>query len=256
MQDNFQKEAELLTHNYGPNEDVQAAMKDYKLIIIAGLGHCGAHAVMATSSLPIVKTRTTAKLPEQIADMYEPIQSAAHKEQAIDDLRKKNFVYAATHPRTGTFSGVLMDDLLDGIRPQVAPVFPGQRKRLRESGMFGELLEVYVVPGNYEVWESRLPRQDPPPHKGLDYEYVYSRLDARATLEEAVADKELHFIINDELDIAARDLWGFARTGYSWLEMDREQNNRQFAARLLSRLANEPIVPAQGNVHAVDRLSV
>lgn len=186
--------------SYQANETVLAQLAHIKLIAVVGPTGAGKSTVVRQSGLPFVIGDTT-RAPRESEIQGRDYNFRTDLNNLVEEINGGEFVQyvvqrgsevygtrAVSYPASGVCAMSLLASVL--------PVF-------RKMG-FASVVPVYIVPPNHTEWMKRISA-----HRDKDLE---SRLmEAKESLQVALADPSYVFILNDDLGSAVAALQAIAR---------------------------------------------
>ncbi|MBI5906702.1 hypothetical protein HY857_01470 [Candidatus Saccharibacteria bacterium] len=214
-----------LVSGYRAAPDVLDRIAKVNLVMIIGPSGVGKTTLIQGSGLPFVPSDTTR---EPRPGEQEGVDFYFRKDygQLVKDIKTGRFVQIvvgvagdlySTKDTSYPASGVAVMPVL----AEVVPIF-------RSLG-FASTTSAFITPPSYEEWMSRMKSHN------LDPSQLDKRLkEARRSLEFVVADNQVHFILNDDLDAAVTQL---DQLLLGKVDRDRESSARQIAMSLLDKLS-------------------
>jgi guanylate kinase len=189
----FLKQLPELVKNYKPASDVLSHINNLSLLMVVGPSGVGKTSLINRLDRKyIIADNTRSPRPDEKegVDYY----FRQDYDQIVEQMKNGRFVQVAVdsggdlkatrdmaYPESGTAVMAVVADVI--------PIF-------RNLG-FKETISVFVTPPSYEEWMQRLNAHD------LSSEQQMLRLsEAARSLEFALGDKEMHFILNDDLESA------------------------------------------------------
>jgi guanylate kinase len=193
----FLKQLPELVKNYKPASDVLSHINNLSLLMVVGPSGVGKTSLINRLDRKyIIADNTRSPRPDEKegVDYY----FRQDYDQIVEQMKNGRFVQVAVdsggdlkatrdmaYPESGTAVMAVVADVI--------PIF-------RNLG-FKETISVFVTPPSYEEWMQRLNAHD------LSSEQQMLRLsEAARSLEFALGDKEMHFILNDDLESAVEQI--------------------------------------------------
>jgi len=195
----FLKNLPELAKNYQPAPEVLKKIKSITLLMVIGPSGVGKTTLINKLGLDFVPSDTTRKPREDERhgiDMY----FLTDYQQVASDIHSGRFVQVAIGPG-GDFYATRDSSYPDSgtaVLPVVTDVVP----IFRHLG-FSKTISAFIVPPTYDEWMRRMSS-----HK-LQGEQLDKRLaEAERSLAFARSDKQMHFILNDDVEPAVSQLKG------------------------------------------------
>ena len=217
----FLKQLPQLAKDYKPAPDVGKHLSNLTLVIIVGSSGVGKTSLMYKLGLSyIVADNTRLPRPEEkegidyhfrqdYDKVVEDLKGGRFVQVAIDSSRDLKATRDSSFPDSGI---AIMAVVYDAV-----PIF-------RSLG-FKNTISIHVTPPSFDEWMRRLEA-----HK-LSMEYQIRRLSGAArTLEFALNDKQMHFVLNDNLQAAAAQVKGILN---GKIDIEREGQAKKIAQQLL-----------------------
>lgn len=226
----FLKLLPSLVSGYRAAPDVLDRIAKVNLVMVIGPSGVGKTSLIEASGLPFVPSDTT----------REP---RAGEQEGIDFYFRKDYDQLVKDIKTGRFVQIVVGvagDLYStkgasypGSGVAIMPVLADAVLIFRDLG-FASTISVFITPPSYDEWMGRMKSHN------LDPRQLDKRLkEARGSFEFAVADNQVHFILNDELDAAVTQL---DQLLLGKVDRDRESSARQIAMSLLDKLTEQSVV--------------
>src|SRR5579859_2389147 len=192
-------ELQYAVEHYQPDDKVLEQMAGVRLLAVVGPTAVGKSSIieMAVQKSPLLQ-----KVKDITTRLPRPGQNESEftfitKDQYLEVVKKRQFVQVAMMP-TGDLYATLPESYPTGkigIMAVQAGVIPLFRK------LFTDLKVVFIVPSSYEIWMEWFNQRQ------SSAEDTDKRLaEAKVSLEFALTDKNIDFILNDKLDEAAERL--------------------------------------------------
>ena len=214
-----------LIKEYQPTMDVLDKIHKLTLLMIIGPSGVGKTTIIDSLGLKFVPSDTTRPARADEQDGVD-MNFRSDYDQVVSDIRNGWFVQIAlgasgdiyatkdsSYPASGT---AVMPVMADGI-----PIF-------RRLG-FAKTISVFITPPDFDEWMRRMVN-----HPASEEERAKRLREARRSIEFALTDKEVHFILNDKVNAAVtqiKDLLG------EKINQEREAKARKAAQSLLAALA-------------------
>lgn len=186
----FLKQLPELIKNYKPASDVASYINNLTLLMIVGPSGAGKTSLIRDLEMKYVvadNTRPPRPDEEEGADYYfrqdygqvvEDIISGRFVQVAVDSGGDLKATRAAAYPSSGA---AVMAVVADAV-----PIFRGLG--------FRQTISIFVTPPSYDEWMRRLNVHN------LNHKQQISRLaEAARSLEFALHDQDIHFVLNDNL---------------------------------------------------------
>jgi guanylate kinase len=182
-----------LVKDYGPLPEVQARISNVDLLMLVGATGVGKTSIMKRLNIPFVITDTTRSIrPDEIDGSDYNFRT--DYDQVAAEIKARKFVQVNVFP-TGDFYATKAS-AFPGLGFAVYAVVADKIPQLRQIG-FNETITAFITPPNFLEWMSRIDRHN------SESDQLAQRLDeAKRSFEFALNDKETHFILNDDLDMA------------------------------------------------------
>lgn len=189
----FIKRYAVIAQNYRPSKRTAEKVKDVCLLIIVGASGVGKTTIIDNLKLSYVPSDTTRE-PRQDEVNGKDMFFRSDYQEILQELTRGEFVQVAvgatgefyatragSYPKSGWATMPVMAD--------VVPIF-------RALG-FKETRTIFVVPPTYDEWMKRMGARK------LSSTQLAQRLtEAKRSFQFALNDKDIHFILNDNLNDA------------------------------------------------------
>jgi guanylate kinase len=213
-----------LVKNYKPATDVTKHIGNLNLLMVVGPSGAGKTALMQRIGLKHVTADTTraARPSEQEGlDFYfradynqiaAEIKNGEFVQVVVDSGGDLKATRASAYPESG--------DVAMAITADAVPDF-------RKLG-FKNTISAFITPPSYSAWQERMGAH----HLSADQE-AKRLAEAKRSLTFSLADPEMHFILNDDLDQAAEQL---KKLISGQVGTEREKEAQEKARYLLGQL--------------------
>jgi len=192
-------ELRYAVEHYKPSAEVLTAMAGVRLLTVVGPSAVGKTSIMevAAQKSPLLGMVGGITSRPQREDEKNSEYEFLARDAVIAGLQAGEYVQIAMMP-TGDLYATRLSDYPKGkiglmaVQAGVIPMF---------RQLFPDIKVVFIVPLSYEAWMQRFTQRE------LNDEDGVKRLkEAKTSLEFGVSDKNLHFILNDQIDKAAERL--------------------------------------------------
>jgi len=224
----FINRAKALAENYQPNTSVKQRLSKLRLIAVVGTTGAGKSSIIDKSGIPLVISDMT-RAPRSGEKDGVDVNFRNDYDQLLKEIKKGEFVqFLVGH--TEEFYGTKLSSYPSGgvcampILTTALPVF--------QSLGFESVKIVYVVPPSFEEWMQRTRLHDDP-------DLMKRLVEAEESLTYAANQKDMAFIINDDLDIAVQE---FKSIAYDKMEDKDSSNNGKAVVRGLLVKLREKLV--------------
>jgi guanylate kinase len=221
----FLKQLPELVKNYKPAPDVVSHINNLSLLMIVGPSGSGKNSIIEelekdglAKLVPIDTTRSPRPGEQEGKDFFFRTDYV----QLLDDVkngRLVQFVIGVVGDLYGTKASSYPEKGIAAM-PVLAEVLP----QFRKMG-FKETTSAYIVPPDFDEWMRRMNS-----HPLTDEQRAGRLSEAARSLEFALNDKEMHFILNDYLDKAAEQTKNIFR---GKIDDERERQAKEVAKSLL-----------------------
>jgi guanylate kinase len=191
------EEVQQLVKNYRPNAEVLMAMANINMLAIVGPSASGKTTVIraltkAHPEFGVVldeTSRAPRKDEEQGVDML-----FRGRDEIIDDARKGRLIQVAIGPNGDFYSTRISSYPAERI--STLPLVPAAVEEFRKLPV-GSFKSAFMVPATFELWQDWLRKQAA--DSDWTEEQKQGRLkEAKFSYEFALADTEMHFVLNEE----------------------------------------------------------
>lgn len=220
----FLNEFPALVGSYRPAPDVLAKINGVELLMVIGPSGVGKTSIIDQLKIPFIPSCTTRDpRPGEVngRDFY----FLKDYQLVFDDIESGRFVQIAVGPSGHFYATLASSYPAIGIAamPVVADVVPVFR-----SLGFKRTLSAFVVPPDYDEWMRRMEV-----HR-LSGEHLERRLaEAHRSFEFALSDGQVHFILNDDLGDAVRQVENLLK---GMVDPAREAEAKQTVKRIFAKL--------------------
>jgi guanylate kinase len=227
--DEFLKALPELVKNYQPSPDVLKQIGNLTLCMIVGPSGVGKSTMIEHSGFVFVPSDTTRDPrpgEQQGVDMY------FHKDydQVVADIAAGRFVQIALGASGDLYATKDTSYPTSGIAtmPIMADVIPA----FRGLG-FQKTITAFITPPSYKEWMRRIKKP------GLSEQDIQKRLpEAKRSFEFVLSDKEVHFILNDQIEDATKQLKDLMN---GQIDTEREAKAKRITIALLSHLSSKTL---------------
>lgn len=218
-------ELQYAVEHYQPSDEVLNKLAGVRLLAVVGPSAVGKSSIIDASVkksplLQKVKDVTT-RPPRQ--DQHEDEFTFLTKEKFLDDMQKQAFVQVALMP-TGYLYATLPEGYPVG-KVGIMAIQAGVIANFRR--LLPGLKVTFIVPSSYEIWMEWF-KLRPSSEDGT----VKRLQEAKSSLEFALSDQKVDFILNDEIDKATERLIQVAEGR----QPDDGAQAKQLAAEQLTKL--------------------
>lgn len=220
----LQKLPELIK-NYRPAPEVLEHIRSVTLLMLIGPTGAGKTTLINHLGFKLVPSDTTRRPrsgEQEGIDFYfrtdynqiaSEIKAARFVQVAIGPAGDFYATRASSYPHSGT-----------AVMPIVADVIP----IFRRLG-FAKTTSAFIVPPTYEEWMRRIAA-----HPASEEQLTKRLAEARRSFEFALSDREVHFILSDNIEPGVKQLKDLLS---NQIDTGREAKARQIAESLLTTLA-------------------
>lgn len=194
-----------LVAGYKPRPEVLKAMADIKILATVGPSASGKTTLMKAL---VAKSPKVKFILDETSRVPRPNEVNGKdflfrtKGEILEDLKKGELVQLAIGPNGELYSTRLSSYPKD--RVGIIALIPSAVKNFRQLPI-KFFQAAFIIPYSFEVWQKWLAKQS----KAGDWsrEKLQSRLaEAKQSYEFALADKDIHFVLNDDIDRASARL--------------------------------------------------
>ncbi|HZP55250.1 MAG TPA: hypothetical protein VFB03_00555 [Candidatus Saccharimonadales bacterium] len=213
-----------LVKGYKPAPNVRRKIAKLDLLMVVGPSGVGKTTLIKKSGfryVPSDNTRQPRQGEKAGIDFYfrkdyqkiiNEIKSGQFVQIAIDSGGDLKATRANSYPSEGIIVMAIVADVI--------PIF-------RKLG-FNKTTSVFITPPSYQEWMRRLAV-----HQVSEKQLIKRLAEARRSFEFALADKDIHFILNDDIELAVAQLHDVLN---SKDDLNREENARLVASSLMAQL--------------------
>lgn len=222
----FIKALPELAKNYQPSAGVLEHIRHVVLCMIIGPSGAGKTTLINHSGLHYVPSDTTRDPRPGERDGVD-MNFRQDYDQILADIKAGRFVQIAPFATGDLYATKYTSYPESGaaIMPVMADVIP----IFRQLG-FKKTIAAFTVPPNYEEWMRRMSYQS------ITDEQRAKRLkEARQSFEFALSDKDTHFILNDDVEEAVKQVKDLLD---GKVNPEREAQAQRIASTLLSQLSS------------------
>jgi guanylate kinase len=211
-----------LKKGYKPSPGLLRHLEELTLLMIIGPSAVGKSTIMKNLPYHYVPSDTTrAQTSEEVHGQDYLFRRDYQK--IIGEIRAGQFVQFIAGP-AGEFYGT-KDKSYPKAGVAMLAVIAEEVKNFRGIG-FKQTISAFIAPPSYEEWMRRLDS-----YRNLTPEKRSRRLaEGRKSIELSLNDPTTHFILNDEVDIAARQIRDLV---HGIVNAAREEKARQAAKEML-----------------------
>jgi guanylate kinase len=191
--DEFIKQLPELVRDYQATPETLARISDINLLMVIGGTGVGKTSIIKRLGLPYVPSDTTRPTrPNEINGMDYFFRD--DYDQLSKEIKEHKFVQINIF-QTGDFYGTRAEAFPE-VGFAVYAVVADKVPFFRQLG-FKDTISAFVTPPSFIEWMERIDRNN------IESEQLSKRLEeAKRSFDFALNDKEVHFILNDELDRA------------------------------------------------------
>ncbi len=213
-----------LVKDYEMLPETKARISSVDLLMIVGATGVGKTSIIKRLNIPFVITDTTRPTrPDEIDG--SDYNFRADYDQVVADIKARKFVQVNIFP-TGDFYAAKANSFPE-LGFAVYAVVADKILEFRQLG-FSETISAFITPPNFLEWMSRIDRHN------SESDQLAKRLDeAKRSFNFALNDKETHFILNDDLDMAVHQTEMLLN---GKVDADREAHARQAAEQIYKEL--------------------
>lgn len=224
----FLQKARLLQPRYTPSQTVKDQLEAVDLIVAVGPTGVGKSSILEHSGIHYITSDVT-RTPRKDEDNGVDYNFRTDYDALYNEIENGEFVQFVIY-QTGEFYGTKASSF-PASGPCTMAVIATAIPLFMSLG-FHRVLPVYIIPPDYKSWMKRLGDMR---HGELGPRLV----EAKVSIETALANNNFHFMVNEDLITAARVFHDIA---YDKIEdKDAQINARYIALRLLSQIdSNTP----------------
>jgi guanylate kinase len=191
----FIKWAEKLQHGYKINDAVRKDLSQVELLAIVGPTGVGKTAVIDALGIQEVKSDVSRKMRRDekyeknyhFRDDYLEIMREIKSGEYVQFLISNSGEFYGTHSSSYPDSGIC-----------VMAIFANAIDTFRKLG-FKRVLPIYIMPPGYVEWMRRVGTN----RHGDIHERIAEAIES---IKIAIQDKDYHFVLNDNIDLAVNDI--------------------------------------------------
>jgi guanylate kinase len=193
----FLNQLPILVGGYQPLPEIRARIASLDLVMIVGATGVGKTSIIKRLGVPFVITDTTRPIrPNEINGSDYNFRT--DYDQLAKEIKERQFVQFNIFP-TGDFYGTKASAYPD-LGFAVYAVVSNLIDQMRHLG-FNETMTAFIVPPTFEEWMRRID------HVNMERDQLAKRLEeAEQSFKFALHDEETHFILNDEIPSAVRQI--------------------------------------------------
>jgi guanylate kinase len=221
----FLHKATLMQPTYRPSQAVKTQLAQLDMIAAVGPTGAGKTSIMEHSGIPYVASDVTRK-PRDAEVNGIDYNFRTDYDVLMRELENGDFVQYIVHPN-GEFYGTKASSY-----PQSGPctmAIVAITVPLFFDLGFRQVLPVYILPPNYQEWMKRV-------GKLRDTDMPARMIEAKLSIEAALSEDRYHFLVNDDLLIAAEIFRSIAQ-GRA-IDAANQSEARQLALGLLTQIKN------------------
>lgn len=222
--EDFLKTFPGLAKTYKPSPEVLKHIANLTLCMIVGPSGVGKSTLIERSGLNFVPSDTTREARPGEKDGTD-LYFRTDYDEVLAEMRAGRFVQVAIGSGGDFYATKASSYLGSGVAiipvvSDVAPIFRGLG--------FAKTITAFVTPPTFEEWMHRMSI-----HPATDEQRAKRLAEARRSFEFGLRDEQTHFILNDELETAERQLKNLVAGS---IDSERENTARAIAKSLLGRL--------------------
>jgi guanylate kinase len=213
-----------LTRGYKAANDVAEQIGEISLLMIIGPSGVGKTSIIKNLSTPYVVADTTREMRENEQEGVDYFFRKDY-EQIVQEIENQRFVQVAIGP-SGDFYATRIDSYpkegpaVYAVVADVVPMFRGLG--------FRKTFSAFIVPPSYEEWMRRWN------FHGLPQQQLPGRLaEAKRSLNFAMHDDQMHFILNDILEDAVTQTHNLL---IDKVDYGREEKAKEAAQQILDAI--------------------
>jgi guanylate kinase len=194
-----------LVADYKPSPQVLKKMVDIRVMGTVGPSASGKTTIMkalvkASPKIKLILDETSRPpRPNEVNGVDFLFRT---KEEILEDLKNGELAQLAVGPNGDLYSTRLSSYPKNAVG--LIPLMPAAVKEFRQLPL-KSFQTAFIVPHSFEAWQEWLAKQAKAGN--WNGEKLQSRLaEAKQSYEFALSDKEIHFVLNDEIDGAVRRL--------------------------------------------------
>ena len=191
--DDLIKQLPDLVRDYQAPPDVLSHISNIDLLMIIGATGVGKTSIIKRLGMPFVPTDTTRPIrPDEIEGTDYFFRT--DYEQLVAEIKERKFVQVNIFP-TGDFYGTRASSYPE-VGLAVYAVVADKIPFFRRLG-FNETTSAFITPPTFLEWMDRMDKHN------IESDQLGKRLEeAKYSFNFALTDKDVHFILNDDLDKA------------------------------------------------------
>lgn len=222
-----------LVDAYIPSPDVQTFGRCLHVVGVIGPVAVGKNTLMTASGMTIASPETSRepRPGETSYQRYYDFTNPTDRNDARTNIQEGRYLQIAAHPASGEFYMSLPEHYDINTR-NLMDVTAAEYKRMRKTGLIGNLAAVYVVPISYDAWQGQWRKRD----GDVDTPTTRSRTrEAYDSMLDCFSCPEIPFLVNEQVDKSAQRLRELAEGG----TMNKEEwvHGRMIARQLLLDIA-------------------
>lgn len=194
--------------SYKPSTSVLIFAARLRVVGVIGPIAAGKNTLMAASGLTIAGGETSrAQRPGETSyQRYYDFSDLQDREDARTNIYSGRYLQITAHPASGEFYASLPEHY-DPSSPNLMDVTSAEYKRMQKARLIGNLTGVYIVPQDYNAWQSQWTGRD----GEVDPDTRMSRTrEAYDSMMACLPDIDIPFLVNDTVDESAARLRALA----------------------------------------------